>query len=615
MKSITLRAQAEAGISRSAGRQGVIALLLLGLAGCAPPDAPEQPTLSARGEALLLAALRPALPWDTVANNATLIPGASGKTFSSYNQPSVNASGYVVFRARSTGSESGGEGTEALVLAPSAQTGPVRGLFARDLGSSLSPGPVVTVAVSGQVTPQPNNLNAPFNEFPSIPRIDAFSRTIATRAQSRPVWEYPLDLLTTTRVGTSGVYANPGGALQTGASQLGAVREYDAASASLSGLRFPEFQVPGTLPGTRFDQFPGAPGLAGPSTIVFKGNWTDQTDPAAPVGRTGVYYRDLSAPTNPTQRIADSTTLIPGTATPFGSTAPPSGAPGFMVFVGLDDEENPTRGGVYRAPLSPNPSLQPIATIDGLVPNTRGRATLEHFTRFGEGLSFDGRYVAFWGAWGKATRTVELNCQTDGNAAVITWCWEHSPAGDGRYTVNVPVSQGLFVHDSLKGKTRLVVETGPNFQDFLFWTYSGRPPGTGGGDGEDSLEPPRWRSSAFAAVNSSGNSKYRLAFKARGADGTQGLYLVASSENPAREFLVLADTRTSAWALDPGAPPADSTGTLPLTITSLGLERDSFRGDEDQDGISYLTINASMANADGTVSWAGVYLARLPHDE
>ena len=37
------------------------------------------------------------------------------------------------------------------------------------------------------------------------------------------------------------------------------------------------------------------------------------------------------------------------------------------------------------------------------------------FNRLGEGVSFDGRFVAFWGAWGAETKTLVLQCPTEGN--------------------------------------------------------------------------------------------------------------------------------------------------------------------------------------------------------
>jgi hypothetical protein len=58
--------------------------------------------------------------WNTVVNNGQEIPGA-GVLFNGYNQPSVNANGFVVFRGRSKGGYGGGE--------------PVHGIFSRDMGS------------------------------------------------------------------------------------------------------------------------------------------------------------------------------------------------------------------------------------------------------------------------------------------------------------------------------------------------------------------------------------------------------------------------------------------------------------------------------------------------
>ncbi|MBK8286996.1 MAG: hypothetical protein IPK97_20210 [Ahniella sp.] len=78
--------------------------------------------------------------------------------------------------------------------------------------------------------------------------------------------------------------------------------------------------------------------------IVYKGNYTDPVDG---LGRTGIYFRDVvaSGPTPYTGLIANSNMLIPnqpsGGTTKFGSTAPPSGANGFVFFTGLDIEEAP----------------------------------------------------------------------------------------------------------------------------------------------------------------------------------------------------------------------------------------------------------------------------------
>lgn len=113
--------------------------------------------------------------WQRIVNNGQTMPG-SDKLFNSYNQPSVNARGLVVFRARSKG--------------PSQ---PVRGIYTLDL-LAKSPAIGVVATVSGEV-PQPNNIEYPpgsgelatFREFPSFPRIDRGSDMIATRGQSQPV--------------------------------------------------------------------------------------------------------------------------------------------------------------------------------------------------------------------------------------------------------------------------------------------------------------------------------------------------------------------------------------------------------------------------------------------
>lgn len=52
-----------------------------------------------------------------------------------------------------------------------------------------------------------------------------------------------------------------------------------------------------------------------------------------------------------------------------------------------------------------------------------------------------------------------------------------------------------------------------------------------------------------------------------------------------------------------------------LYVTPVGIERDGFRSSGTEAGGSFLAINASMANADASVSWAGIYLSRLPNDD
>lgn len=500
---------------------------------------------------LTLSAPTSAAPYvfQTVANLGDTMPPTT-KTFNSFNQPSINNACLVVFRGRSSGGQQ-----------------PVRGIYTRKVCDN--PGTIKKVIAVGDQVPQPNNTSAIFNEFPAFPRITVNKEFVATRGQSRPVWEYTLPDGSDTRVGTSGIYVESGGgALKTAESLLGAVPG------------FSRFSVPGaTVPGTRFDQFPGAPSPTSTKFIVFKGNYTD-----VGISRTGIYFRNAfdSAGTLPTRLIADSKTRIPnqpaGGVVTFGSTAPPSAVDGRAVFVGLDNEESPTLGGIYLAPLRDRPALKTLVAIGGSVPTIAGAK----FNALGEGLSFDERFVGFWGAWGTEKRTVQLVCPEDGNPDLIESCEDK--------TVQVPVNQGIFLHDSDTGTTRLVARTGAAYRDFLFWVFSGRPPGTG--DSEDTEEAARWRSSAFVAITRNGGTP-ATAFKALQPDGKQGIFLRPKPTAAIRTVLL---TGSDARKLDPEAP----AGSL---VTTLGIERDGFRG-------CRLALNASALNATTSASWAGIYLVR-----
>ena len=102
--------------------------------------------------------------WRVVTDNTIDIPGYDGRTLNSYNDPSVNSKGLVIFRARSTGK----------------QGGPIRGIFARDMGEGL---PMEIVYLAQSEVPWPNNTAyrsdaGRFNEFPSFARVDAGSPTL-----------------------------------------------------------------------------------------------------------------------------------------------------------------------------------------------------------------------------------------------------------------------------------------------------------------------------------------------------------------------------------------------------------------------------------------------------
>lgn len=546
--------------------------------------------------------------WATVVNNNDPMPGApGGRTFNSYNQPSVNVDGLVVLRARSRGGPPLGPATH--------------GIYTRDMSVA---GPIVRILDRSSPVPEPNNLDVTFVETPSFPRIDMDSESIVTRGNHQPVWEYTLDG-EETRAGTTGIYANPFGPLVTAVAKLGDVVDF-------SFWEVPEF------PGVRFEVFPGAPSVTRGDTIVFKGNYT-----VGDAERTGVYFRELDdrpiflpdgselAPAGGSASvmgIANSAeTLIPGTGTVFGSTAPPSAAGDRLVFAGFDDEDAPTLGGIYLAPLRSEPALTPLASVGEPVPGEPGY----RFVTFGEGLAFTGRHVGFWGAWGAATRTVRLYCPTEGSRDRIAYCNQElicadtgeivgdpnsvcDDVTDPNYGVacyqekEVPVQQGIFVYDVRTRRTHVAAKTGALFDEFLFWNYSGKTPCVGAGHaeegGEDDGEAVRWRSSAFVAASSRG-ATFRTAFKARTGELVDGVWLdpvdgIYLERGPGRSRLVtVLDTTMDGPMLDPEAP----AGSI---ITEVGLERESLRGD-------WLAVNASMGVEGGTEEegLAGVYITRL----
>ena len=524
--------------------------------------------------------------WNTVINNNDLMPFAQGRTFNSYNPPSVNTRGMVVVRARSRGGQGLGPATH--------------GIYTRDMGQENSA--IERILDRTTPVPGPNNLGTTFVETPSFPRIDMDTNTIATRGNHQPVHRYFEPDGTETRAGTTGIYSNPHGDLITGAAKLGHVPDYGF------------FGVP-EQSNVTFEVFPGAPSVTNGNIIAFKGNYTgDGTE------KTGVYFRHLSPSnhggTDLSILIANTDTLIPGTKTFFGSTAPPNAADRKVVFAGFDNEWDPILGGIYMAPLTYSPKLTTLVSIGQRVP---GDTTRARFNALGEGIAFDGRYVGFWGAWGDKTRALKLYCPTEGNKDRIAYCNKALKCEDTGETVGdqysicddtgcyqqreVPVNQGIFVHDTRTKRTHLLARTGEDFDDFLFWNYAGKAPCTGGGHhgngeegGEEDGESVRWRSSAYLAVSRNSGATFWSAFKARTAD-VVGVYL---REGPGRSlFLTVADTTMNGQLLDPEAP----TGS---TIVEVGIEREGLRGD-------WLAINAKMGVEGGEEEddMAGIYITEL----
>ncbi len=509
--------------------------------------------------------------WQTVVNNGHTIPGTGNTKFSSYGQPSVNFDGSVVFRARSTGGQR------------------ATGIFYR---TSLH-SPVMVLADLQTDVPYPNNLNSKFREFSAFPRIAPNTLLMATLGLHQPVYRFILPDGSETRAGTNGIYVKFGtDQLVTGASKLGGIPDFEF------------YGVPG-FKQLMFDVFPGAPSITDDGDIVFKANYTVNG-----IGKTGIFFRRLLSSQAGgfanVEMIASSDTEIPGmppsafAPAVFDSTAPPSAFGDRLVFLGLDNEDDPHAGGIYYAYMKANADLLPIVEIGQPVNGTK----MQPLTRIGEALGFDGRFVYFWAAWGDEWNTIRLNCPVDGNADIRNFCNGvdpksiHDPNTNSWYQYGrVPVNQGIFVYDLWTQMGYLAADNTGYIKDFVYWNYSGHVPAPD----EPDAEPPRWRSTAFVA----GDNGW-VVFKGRISDLTgnkeyidpvDGLYMANPMVgDPLRTII---ETGMDAAMLDTGIPEAYR-GTLP--ITGFGLEREAFRG-------NMLAITATMGNEE--FSWGGIYLTNV----
>ena len=400
-------------------------------------------------------------------------------------------------------------------------------------------GAIRTVFTRGAAVPQPNNALyngqlARFNEFPSVPRIDANSDTIATRAQSQPVWTFTLGDGSETRTGTAGVYTNPKDVPTTGASMLGDVAGFEYFKVPIAdvplgdGLR----PVPGFARRHRaqHDRVQGQ----------FRRAWRRQ-DRCLLSGHRGQSRRGAD---RSRREFVHADSRLPCQVRPHDPRSARLRRPARRArpwcCAGYDDEgQHPSAGGIYRAQLGSKPiTLQKVVGVGDLVPGEVN----QRFKTFGEAISLssNGRSVLFWGTWGTETRKVTLTCPPR-----VTWPSDRTAlqvTGNG-LEVEVPVNQGFFVRDMQLGTTVLVARTGGQFLDFMYWNFSGRAPGVGGGEeGRDDIEEPaRWRTATFGAVSGSGVPTV-AAFKARTVAGKDGIYARPTWPSKLGEITTLLET-------------------------------------------------------------------------
>lgn len=500
-----------------------------------------------------------ALVWRPLANTSTMVPGLT-VPFSIFGSPSVNASGTVVFG-----------GTSALSTSGSGETSATLGIYSVDPVSLA----VTKVADTATLVPDPNTLTygnslAKFGGFPSYASIDQDSPLVAFAATHPPVLQ-----LTDGKGGNAGLYANPSGNLVTG---MGLFTQ----------APYTYFQVPDMPAGTAFDEFPVSPAVVNGSTLVFKGDYLNGTTVAM-----GVYYRDLTASNGTSDAVliaSTVSTLVPGQGVKFGYIAAPSAVGNTVVFVGYNRQDSPAAGGIYSAPLATAPTLTPLVTIGTTVPGETAT-----FTRFGDGISFDGRYVGFWGAWGTESTTRHLTCPTDGDQALDAYCLTVFPNG---FDAQVPVHQGIFVYDTVTSSLTAVAKSGSGFSDFTYWPFVGAvpeegPTGPGSGTGEVGVpvEVPAFVLSPHVVVTSTGGS-YQAAFEAS-TGPVDGIYMTSAS-NPGG-IVTVVDTTMSGTIVDLNA---NST----TKIKKLDLEREGWRG-------NWLTIGSTMVDSATDANSTGIYAA------
>lgn len=426
-------------------------------------------------------------PFQVLVDRTDSIPGASG-LFNSFNAPAIDANGNVVFRGRGSG--------------PQGSSG-VQGIYITTVAN-----PESILRIADRSTVVPGSDSATFNSFPSFPRIE--NGQVIFRGVSEPV--------APELEGNAGVYVGTATGLTTAADRQSMVPP--------ENLLF-------------FDQYPGAPDIATISRLgrvqsvaVFKGNASVEEAPTeeAATETTGVYFRSMTR-NSPIVMIADTMTAIPGSETLFGSTAPPSAHGNLVVFVGSDNEDMPTIGGIYVADITAKDvpgSVRPLVEIGDAIPDGGGAS----FARFNETLSFDGRTVAFFGSDDVAPQE------------------------------NPSALQGIYTVDVRSGVVSKIVDTNTNVPDlaepFPSFLFESSPMG---GEQEGVLKFP-----AFLAIDGS-----NVAFLAHAPNDVVGIYLSQQGRTGPRTLKTVLDTTNDGGLLDPqlaGVP-----------VSELSMERDALRGD------------------------------------
>ena len=586
----------------------------------------------------------PLEPWTPVVNRNDLLPDSS-QPFDRFSAPSVNRGGAVVFR-----------GTAGDVPYP------LSGVYLRRMGSTGQP--LEPMFVRGGDVASPNNVESPafsgqfagYRDFPWFPRLDADAVMATARGTSGAVWRFFLPNGEELLEGTSGVFATANGDRYTAASMLGDVRDPDTLAPY-----FPEFAVPNEGDGTAFEGFPGIPSMGGSRWVALKGAWRAWTHPGLNHEdyTEGLYVRDLQSPFEPLLEIVTTETDIPmplvvKSQPRFEVIGSPSSYDGQVAFLGVDDDHDPHHGGIYlytipqgkgsfgASPLGA-PSLTAIVEIGDRVPgfDVATGVSGPTFEQLGEAISFNDRWIAFWGSWGHKTETIHVDCPEEwevDDPELAKYC-QHAHAVSG-FHAEIPRNQGIFVYDTQTDTIVPVAMTHENqgsdaeIENFVFWTFEGTVPqdwdshgghggggggnsftdensfgmggggggGGGGGHGEDDGVPvdeteiARWRPNIYLAIeNALGyggtDQEFRVAFMGQAHDGHDAIFMASgpSGGTPTR----IISTHDLGSVLDADCPQG-------ARITQLRMEREALRE-------GWFVISATMWNHDTHQSWAGVY--------
>jgi hypothetical protein len=508
-----------------------------------------------------------ALIWYSVADTSTLVPGNT-VPFSIFGLPAINSNGLVAF-----------SGISAPSTSETGETSSVLGVYT---ASSNNPAQSLKkVADTATLVPAPNTLTygqtlAKFGGFSPNASIDQSSPVVGFAANHPPVMQ-----VGSGKAGSAGLYGNPATSLLTGVGLI-TVDPYTY------------FQVPDlTMPaGTPFGALPVSPAVVNGTTFVFKGDYLNGTTLAM-----GVYFRDLQASNgaSPVELIASTvSTMIPNQGVRFGYIGAPSAVGSDVVFVGYNRKDSPAAGGIYYSPLLPAPpsgdptNLVPLVTIGSPVPGETAT-----FNQFSDNISFDGRYVGFWGAWGTETTTRHITCPTDINPTVSAYCQTVFPDG---YDAKVPVHQGIFVYDRQTQTITTIAKTANGFSDFTYWPFVGTPPEvpptTGGGSGEVevSLEAPAFVLTPNVVVAGSTTGGFQVAFEA--STGTaDGIYM--ASGQGLDKIVTAVDTTMPSTTLNINADPTSQ-------IKSIYLGREGMRD-------NWLTIGSTMVDSATKATTSGIF--------